>query len=53
MREAWSVYNAMQLCEDKGHKAAWLGTDTHTDTAGVSASNGETAVATPADGAAA
>ena len=53
LREAWSVYNAMQLCEDKGHEAAWLGTDTHTDTAGVSASNGETAVATPSDGTAA
>ena len=49
LREAWSVYNAMQLCEDKGHTSS----DSQEDLNCVSASNRETVVATSADSTAA
>lgn len=53
LREAWSVYNAMQLCKDKRHTASGSGTDSQEEKNCVSASNSETVVTTSADGTAA
>lgn len=50
LREAWSVYNAMQIYEDKGHTSSGARTDLQDGMPCVSSSDSETVVATSADG---